>query len=52
MVLDHLDAKLVCLFCIVELSATTCLGGPTGTPTGSETLGANEGLGWATPAPS
>jgi len=45
MVLDYLDAKLVYLFYIVEPIATTFLGVPTGTPTGSETLGSNKGLG-------
>jgi len=40
MVLSYLDTKLVYLFYIVEPIATT-----TGTPTGSEILGANEGLG-------
>jgi len=38
MVLSYLDAKLVYLFYIVEPIATTSLGGPTGTPTGSEKL--------------
>jgi len=52
MVLSYLDTKLVYLFYIVEPSATTCLGDPTRTPTGSEILGANEGLGVAVPAPS
>jgi len=45
MVLSYLDTKLVYLFYIVEPIATTNLGDPTGTPTGSEALGANEGLG-------
>jgi len=45
MVLSYLDAKLAHLFYIVEPIAATSLGDPTGTPTGSEILGANEGLG-------
>jgi len=45
MVLIYLDAKLAYLFYIVEPIATTSLDGPTGTPTGSGTLGVNEGLG-------
>jgi len=45
MVLSYLDTKLVCLLYIVEPIATTSLGVPTGTPTGSKILGANEGLG-------
>jgi len=45
MVLSYLDAKIACLFSIVELTATTSFCSPTGTPTGSEVLGANEGLG-------
>ena len=45
MVLSYLDTKLVYLFYVVEPIATTSLGDPTGTPTGSEILGANEGLG-------
>jgi len=40
MVLSYLDTKLAYLFYIVEPIATT-----TWTPTGSEILGANEGLG-------
>jgi len=40
MVLSYLDAESACLFCIVESVASA-----TGTPTGSKTLGANEGLG-------
>jgi len=40
-----LDTILVYLFYIVEPIAATSLGDPTGTPTGSEILGANEGLG-------
>ena len=38
MVLSHLDTKLVCLFYIAEPIAAASLGGPTGTPTGSEKL--------------
>jgi len=45
MVLSYLDTKLVYLFYIVEPIATASLGDPTGAPTGSEILGANEGLG-------
>ena len=45
MVLSYLDTKIVYLFSIVELTATTSFYTPTGTPTGSEVLGANEGLG-------
>ena len=53
MVLDYLDTKLAYQFYIVEPIASTCLGVPTGNPTGSGTLGANEGLGGsAAPAPS
>jgi len=40
MVLSYLDTKLAYLFYIAEPIATT-----TGTPTGFEMLGANEGLG-------
>jgi len=40
MVLSYLDTKLVYQFYIVEPIATTA-----GTPTGSEILGASEGLG-------
>jgi len=45
MVLSYLDTKLVYLFDIVEPIATTSLGDPTRTLTGSEILGASEGLG-------
>jgi len=44
MVLSYVDAKLVYLFYIVEPVVTTSLVDPTGTPIGSEILGANEGL--------
>jgi len=52
MVPDYLDTKLAYLFYVVEPGAAACLGDPTGTPTGSGTLGASEGLGWAVPEPS
>jgi len=45
MVLSYLDTKIAHLFSIVELIATTSFYSPTGTPTGSEMLGATEGLG-------
>jgi len=44
MVLSYFDTKLAYLFYIVEPIATTGLGDPTRTPTGSKILGANEWL--------